>query len=151
MLSRWLIALAALLITGSVWILMNPSYQKSIESRVLYGLGDYERAYELAKESFELDSYNRMASTIMVQSQTALKFVRYNEDAERYKKEIRRIADQKSVTPAERAKIRMITSIMIDSYRTIAPTVITDEALIEQSRSNYTQFKTLHDELALPK
>lgn len=151
MLSKWLIGLIGIVIGLGVWIVINPSYQKSIEAKVQYGLGNYEEAFIYAKESFALDPYNRMASTVMTQSQTALKFVRYNEDAERYKAEIRRIADQKSVSPAERAKIRLITSIMIDSYRTIAPTVVTDDDLIKQARSNYEQFKMLHDELAIPK
>ena len=91
-----------------------------------------------------------MASTVMAQSQTALKFVRYNDDARRYIKEIRRIAAQQNVSPQDRAKIKMMAMIMIDAYRKIAPTVVIDKELVEETRSNYEQFKMLHDELALP-
>ncbi|MDD5716400.1 MAG: hypothetical protein PHW64_01235 [Sulfuricurvum sp.] len=151
MLSKWLIIVIATVLGLGGWILFHPSYQKSIESRFFYTLGHYDQAYALAKESFELDPYNRMASTIMAQSQIALKYVYYNAQAEKYKKEIRRIAAQKNVTPQERAKIKMISTIMVDSYSKIAPSVITDEGLVANAAENYKQFKMLHDELTSPK
>lgn len=151
MLSKWLIGLIALLIAAGVWMGINPSYEKSLESKVFFAMGKYEDAYKLAKEAFELDPYNRMASTVMTQSQTALLFVRYNDQARQYKERIAQIADQKNITEAERAKIRMMAAIMIDSFRTIAPTVVTDEALVREARSHYEQFKKLHDELAASK
>lgn len=150
MLSKWLVVLLAVIVGLGLWIVVNPSYQKSIESRLYYAMGSYEDAYSLSKEAFALDPYNRMASTVMAQSQTALKFVRYNDDARRYIKEIRRIAAQKNVSPQDRAKIKMMAMIMIDAYRKIAPTVVIDKELVEETRSNYEQFKMLHDELALP-
>jgi tetratricopeptide (TPR) repeat protein len=151
MLSKWLFGLFIVLAAAGIWVFSNPSYQKSLESKVRYAMGDFDGAYALAKESFEMDPYNRMASTVMAQSQTALKYVRYNEEAERYIKEIRRIADQKTVTPAERAKIKMMAAIMVDSYQKIAPTVVTDDELVMRARSNYEQFEKLHHELALPR
>jgi len=151
MLSKWLIALLAAIVGLGLWMVANPSYQKSIESRLYYAMGSYDEAYLLSKEAFDLDPYNRMASTVMAQSQMALRFVRYNEDAARYIKEIRRIAAQESVTPQERAKIKMMAMIMIDAYRKIAPTVVIDKALVEETRGNYEQFKMLHDELDLPR
>jgi len=151
MLSKWLIGLLIFVIGAGVWVVINPSYQKSVEARVQYTMGDYASAYALAKESFEMDPYNRMASTVMAQSQTALKFVRYIEEAEHYKKEIRRIADQKAVTPEQRAKTRMMADIMVDSYQKIAPTVVTDDALVHEARTNYEQFKKLRDELVIPR
>jgi len=150
MLSKWLVVLLAVIVGLGLWIVVNPSYQKSIESRLYYAMGSYDDAYSLSKEAFALDPYNRMASTVMAQSQTALKFVRYNDDARRYIKEIRRIAAQKNVSPQDRAKIKMMAMIMIDAYRKIAPTVVIDKELVEETRSNYEQFKMLHDELALP-
>ncbi|MDD2838882.1 MAG: hypothetical protein AB7U44_02160 [Sulfuricurvum sp.] len=150
MLSKWLVVLLAVIVGLGLWIVVNPSYQKSVESRLYYAMGSYDDAYSLSKEAFALDPYNRMASTVMAQSQTALKFVRYNDDARRYIKEIRRIAAQKNVSPQDRAKIKMMAMIMIDAYRKIAPTVVIDKELVEETRSNYEQFKMLHDELALP-
>ncbi|WP_298690630.1 hypothetical protein [uncultured Sulfuricurvum sp.] len=150
MLSKWLVVLLAVIVGLGLWIVVNPSYQKSVESRLYYAMGSYDDAYSLSKEAFALDPYNRMASTVMAQSQTALKFVRYNDDARRYIKEIRRIAAQQNVSPQDRAKIKMMAMIMIDAYRKIAPTVVIDKELVEETRSNYEQFKMLHDELALP-
>lgn len=151
MLSKWLIALLLGIVTMGLWIVVHPSYQKSFEARFSYAMGDYDKAYTLAKESFELDSYNRMASTVMAQSQMALKYVRYNELADKYNKEIRRIAAQKSVTPQERAKIKMMSQIIVDSYKKNASTVVLDQELVDRARSNYEQFKMLNDELASPR
>lgn len=148
MFSKWLIGLFMVLGLGGVWIVFNPSYQKSFEAKVWYAMGKYEEAYSYSKEAFEMDGYNRMASTIMAQSQTALKFVRYNKDADTYKRAIHTIADQPNISGSDRAKIRMMTSIMVDSYKKIAPTVVTDAALVEEAQNNYKQFKKLHDELA---
>jgi tetratricopeptide (TPR) repeat protein len=151
MLSKWLIALIVGVVGMVLWMFFHPSYQKSLESRLSYSMGRYDIAYTLAKESFELDPYNRMASTVMAQSQMALKYVRYNELAEKYKKEIHRIAEQKSVTPQDQAKIKMMSQIMIDSYRKNASTVVIDKDLVERAHSNYEQFKMLHDELTSPR
>lgn len=149
--SKWLIGLLIFIFGSGAWMFVHPSYQKSIEARFAYSMGEYDNAYLLAKESFALDSYNKMAATVMAQSQMALKYVRYNNDAEKYKKEIHRIAAQKNVTPQERAKIKMMTQIMIDAYANIGASVIIDQELVEKARSHYEQFKILNNELASPR
>ena len=149
--SKWLITLSIVIFALGGWIFFHPSYQKSIESRYLYAIGEYDQAYLLAKESFSLDPYNRMASTIMAQSQMSLKYVHYNADAKSYKKEIHRIAGQPKITPQERTKIRMMTKIMIDAYARLGSSVVVEQELIDEAHGHYEQFKNLHDELASPR
>ncbi len=136
------IAAALLLIMGG-YFLTNPSYQKSIQAKYYYEIGEYKEAYVLANEAFAMDVYNRMASTIMAQSKTSLKYVDYINTAKNYMNQINEIANQSSITDGDKAKIRMICSIMIDSYVKLAPSVVTDESLVEDAASYYKNFEQL--------
>ena len=59
----------------SIYFYINPSYKKSVQAKYYYEIGDYPEAYSLAKESFGLDLYNRMAATVMAGSITSLKIL----------------------------------------------------------------------------
>lgn len=151
MLSKWVVALLVSIMGLGVWIFFHPSYQKSAEGRLYYMIGEYDRAYDRSSEAFLLDPYNRMASTIMAQSKMAMKYVRYNEDARKYKKEIHRIAAQPNVSDQERSKIKMMTNIVIDGHGKLASSVVIDQSLIDEANEHYRQFKKLHDELVSPR
>ena len=126
-----------------IYFLVNPSYQKSIEAKYYYETGSYKEAYRLANEAFAIDVYNRMASTIMAQSKTSLRYVHYNDDAKKYMLEIDKIAKHDILLDADKAKMRLICQIMIDSYVKLAPSVITDNTLVEESASYYKNFEKL--------
>jgi hypothetical protein len=66
-----------------VFFVVNPSYEKSIEAKYYYEIGDYKEAQRLAKEAFSLDVYNRMSSTVMAQSAIAMEYLSYNRDAKK--------------------------------------------------------------------
>lgn len=136
------IALSMLLIMV-VYFLVNPSYEKSIRAKYYFEVGEYIEAYSLAKEAFSLDIYNRMAATIMAQSTTSLKYVKYNKLAQKYMKEIDEIALHKEISNADKAKIRLMCEIMISSYIKLAPSVITDKELVEKSATYYNSFEKL--------
>ena len=137
-----LIALSIMLIMG-VFFIVNPSYEKSIKAKYYYEMGNYQEALVLSKESFSLDVYNRMAATIMAQSITSLKYVKYIELGKRYMKDINEIATHEFISDADRSKIRLICEIMIGSYIKLAPSVITDDKLIEDSAIYYKKFEKL--------
>ena len=137
-----LIALSMIMVLF-MFFLLNPSYEKSIKSKYYYEMGDYKEAYVLASEAFSIDVYNRMASTIMAQSKTSLKYVKYNNTAKEYMKEINVIATHDIISDADKAKMKMMSKIMIDSYIKLAPSVITDRALVEESASHYKNFEKL--------
>ena len=123
--------------------LISPSYQKSIEAKYYYEMGSYKIAYSLANEAFSMDVYNRMASTIMAQSKTSLKYVSYLDDAKKYIKDIDTIAADGSITDAQRAKIKIMCKIMIDSYPKLAPSVITDKTLVDDAQKYFDKFEKL--------
>ncbi len=137
-----LFALATLLLMGG-YFLANPSYEKSIKAKYYFETGEYPQAYSLAKEAFALDVYNRMAATIMAQSKTSLKYVDYNKMAIKYMKSIDEIALHKEISEADKAKIRLMCEIMIGSYIKLAPSIITDSDLVQESASYHSKFEKL--------
>ena len=134
---------AVLLLIMGAYFLINPSYEKSLKAKYYYEIGEYREAYSLAKEAFSIDVYNRMAATIMAQSNTSLKYVRYIEDAQKYMKEIDFIAEHKEISSADKAKIRLMCEIMLSAYIKLAPSVITDDALVAQAAKYHDKFEKL--------
>ena len=142
------LALGSLLIMGG-YFLANPSYEKSLTAKYYYEMGDYKRANEIAKEAFSLDVYNRMASTVMAQSQNSLRYVKYNDMAKKYMADIDEIALHEDISNSDKAKIRLICGIMIDSYIKLAPSVITDKELVKESAIYYKNFEKLLEKVNL--
>ncbi len=136
------VALSILLIMG-LYFLTNPSYQKSIQAKYYFEMGDYKESLVLAKEAFSKDVYNRMASTIMAQSITALKYVSYIEMGKKHMLEINEIAKKSDIIDGDRAKIRMICEIMVDSYVKLAPSVVTDGSLVSDAAEYNSKFEKL--------
>ncbi len=126
-----------------LYFFINPSYERSLEAKFYYETGMYEKAYKLAKEAFELDPYNKMAVTIMTQSQYALRYVRYIQNAKKYIRKIEQMLQEGEVDDKKRAKIRTIASIMVESYKKLAPSVVVDKTLIKEAKSYYEQFSRL--------
>jgi len=137
-----IVALGFVLVMG-IYFLINPSYEKSIEAKYYYEVGEYDEAYRLANEAFSMDVYNRMASTIMAQSKTSLKYVAYIKQAKEYLKEINEIAKNDNISDAQRAKIKIMSEIMVDSYVKLAPSVITDSVLVKEAQKYHDDFETL--------
>ena len=63
--------------------------------------------------------------------------------AKDYMNKINDIANQSSITDADKAKIRMMSTIVIDSYVKLAPSVITDEELVRDAASYHKNFEQL--------
>lgn len=137
-----LIAFAMVAVMG-VYFMTNPSYEKSLEAKYYYEVGEYDRAYALANEAFSLDVYNRMASTIMAQSKTSLKYVKYIAQAKTFLAEINAMAEQETLSDSDRAKIKMMSEIVVDSFMKLAPSVITDKELVARAAKYHDDFEKL--------
>jgi len=127
----------------SMYFYTHPSYQKSLQAKYYYEIGDYNEAYALAKEAFGLDLYNRMAATVMAGSTTSLKYVKYINDGKKYMEDIGDIVTHDVISNADKAKIRLVCEIMLASYVKLAPSVVTDEALVIEAAKYYSKFKKL--------
>ena len=132
----------------AIYFILNPSYQKSLEAKFYYETGNYKEAYRLANEAFSMDIYNRMASTIMTQSQTSMKYEDYIKEAKEYLAKINEIVSKDSVSESDRAKIRMMSQIMVESYKKLAPSVVTDEKLVKEAREYYKNFEQLLEKVS---
>jgi len=143
--AKILIPLTALglIVVMIIYFLINPSYEKSLEAKYYYETGNYEKAYALANEAFSMDIYNRMASTIMAQSKTSLKYVKYVKQAKEYLRQINTIAAQAAISDADRAKIKLMSEVMVESYVKLAPSVITDKALVQKAAAYHKNFEQL--------
>jgi hypothetical protein len=132
-----------MLVAMGIYFLINPSYEKSLKAKYYYEIGEYKEALILAKEAFSLDVYNRMASTVMAQSITSLKYASYIADAKKYMHDINLIAEHETITDADKAKIRTICNIMISAYVKLAPSVVTDSDLVEDAAKYHNDFEKL--------
>ncbi len=136
------LAVLFLVIMG-LFFLVNPSYEKSIEAKYYYNTGNYKKAYKLANEAFSIDVYNRMAATIMAQSKTSIKYQKYIQQAKKYMQEINLIAAKNSISDADKARMKMMSEIMVDSYVKLAPSVITDKDLVAKAAKYHDDFEKL--------
>ncbi|WP_456485914.1 hypothetical protein [Hydrogenimonas sp.] len=144
----WYALLASmLLISMAIFAWTNPSYEKAFEAKWHYFLGEYDKAYDLAKEAYDLDRYNRMAFTIMTQTDVARKYLDYIEEGQRYLNIIEKIADHPPISEADKIRIKMICEVMMGRYAMLKPTKLTDKKLIDEARAMYERFKTIYDSI----
>lgn len=149
----WVLISFATIVLMVMYFMFNPSYERSIQAKYYYATGEYKTAHRLATEAFELDSYNRMAATIMTQSQMAMKFVDYIEQSKAYQKQISAIANAKHISRSDKAKMKLICEIMMESYDKISliyrdgRAVVLDEALVEEARKYHQQFADLYEKI----
>ncbi|MEA2098530.1 MAG: hypothetical protein U9P72_00195 [Campylobacterota bacterium] len=135
-------AISALLIMG-IYFISSPSYEKSIQAKYYYEIGEYKEAYTLARESFSLNQYNRMASTVMAQSKISLEYILFIEEAKKYMDDINQIATNDIISSADKSKIRMMCEIIIGSYIKLAPSVVTDTNLTKSAAKYNSMFEKL--------
>ena len=143
--TRYLFPLTAVGFVGvmAIYFLLNPSYQRSIEAKYYYEIGEYKEAYSLAQEAFGMDVYNRMAATIMAQSTTSLKYEDYIKQAKNFLSQVNEIANHESISNADRSRIKLMSEIVTDSYVKLAPSIITDSELVEQAKKYHDDFEQL--------
>jgi len=147
--SKYWLLIAALL-TVAVMVLyfyMHPSYKLSLEAKVYYSIGDYDSALKTAKKAYQMDTYNRMAFTVVVQSRHAKKHLEFIEMAKEYYAKIKKISQQQEVSKADRVRIKMLTQIVLDSYKRLKATPLIDTVLIEDAKKYYENFMQLQQRL----
>jgi len=129
------------------FFLFNDSYKKSLQARVYFGLGEYNKAFVLSNEAYLSDPYNRMALTILNASKASLKYEKYIKDAKNYLKTIEKISAKKSIDKSQLAKIKLICEVMMGQYEKLKPIIISDGDLAETATKEYKKFKKIYEEL----
>ncbi len=110
-------------------------------------LGNYESAYNLAKKALNEDSYNKMANTIVIQSQIALTYEKYIEQGNSYLKIIDSISSKKEYSKKDKTKIKFMCEIIIQGYDELKPSTLTDDNLLKNSKKMQKKFQQLYEEL----
>jgi len=133
-----------LLLLMVLFALTNPSYEKAFKAKWYYMSGEYDQALILAKEAYKLDPYNRVALTVMRQTEIAQKFVDYIKEGKAYLEQIEAIANNPPIQQSDKIRIKMMCEVMIDKYSSLPSSKLTESELIEQAKEMYEKFKTLY-------
>lgn len=133
-----------LLLLMVLFALVNPSYEKAFRAKWYYTSGEYDKALILAKEAYELDSYNRVALTVMRRTEIAKKFEDFIKEGENYLKHIETIANNPPIEEADKIRIKMMCEIMIDRYLSLTPSKLIDDSLIIRAKEVYEKFNKLY-------
>ncbi len=131
----------------AIYFLLSHSYQLSLEAKFYYHLGNYQQAKHLAKQAHEKNRYNRMAATVMTQSQLALEYVDYNAQAQSYLHEIERISKQKFIEKADRIRVKFMAEIMIERFPKLTPTVVIDPDLKKRAQNYAQEFEKIREKI----
>jgi tetratricopeptide (TPR) repeat protein len=110
-------------------------------------VGNYEKAYELAKKANDSDSYNKMAFTVLAQSKIALEYVNYIKEGNEYFKKIDKISSKKEYSDADKVRIKLMCEIMLGNYKKLVPTKLTNKDLIKDAKKSRDKFLQLYKEL----
>ncbi len=149
MLSKFVLVIAAIifLILSSFYFIYDSSYQNSFEARFYYFIGNYSKAREFAKIAYDKDQYNKMAFTVLTQSEIAMKYVNYIESGNKYFEQINAISSKKEYKNADKIKIKMMCEIMMGEYKNLPSSKLINKELEKNAKEMDMKFKQLHKEL----
>jgi len=136
-----------MLALGGLFFFSSSSYQNSFQARMYYFLGDYEQAYALAKRAYDEDVYNKMAFTVLTQSDIALQYEAYIYEGNSYLDIINTMSTKESISEADRSRIKIMSEIMIDGFLALPSSKLTEKGLKESAQTMREKFRALHREL----
>ena len=129
------------------FVTLSPSYKNALGAKFYYEMGDYETAYKLSKSAYHKDIYNKLAHTVMVQSEISQKYALYIARSNRYLENIQKISKSGKVSKVNLDKIRMMCDIAVSDYAELKPSNLTDSDLQEEAKRIKDKFLTLQKEL----
>ncbi|WP_314040183.1 hypothetical protein [Campylobacter showae] len=145
---------AVILIIGALlaaifvsFVTLSPSYKNALGAKFYYEMGDYETAYKLSKSAYHKDIYNKLAHTVMVQSEISQKYALYIARSNGYLENIQKISKSGKVSKINLDKIRMMCDIAVSDYAELKPSNLTDSDLQEEAKRIKDKFLTLQKEL----
>ncbi|MFC2750169.1 MAG: hypothetical protein ACFN38_03510 [Campylobacter sp.] len=129
------------------FVTLSPSYKNALGAKFYYEMGDYETAYKLSKSAYHKDIYNKLAHTVMVQSEISQKYALYIAHSNGYLENIQKISKSGKVSKVNLDKIRMMCDIAVSDYAELKPSNLTDSDLQEEAKRIKDKFLTLQKEL----
>lgn len=129
------------------FVTLSPSYKNALGAKFYYEMGDYETAYRLSKSAYHKDIYNKLAHTVMVQSEISQKYALYIARSNGYLENIQKISKSGKVSKVNLDKIRMMCDIAVSDYAELKPSNLTDSDLQEEAKRIKDKFLTLQKDL----
>jgi hypothetical protein len=130
-----------------LYLVLSPSYQKSIKAKYYYLIGDYETAYIISTQSYKLNRYNKMAFSIRQQSLIHMKYIDFLKNSlDRYT-QIRRIVNKDKITRGDKLKIKIICEIVFDEFKQLNHTILTRKDLIKRAEEQNNNYKELYEDV----
>ncbi len=129
------------------FVTLSPSYKNALGAKFYYEMGDYETAYKLSKSAYHKDIYNKLAHTVMVQSEISQKYALYIARSNGYLENIQKISKSGKVSKVNLDKIRIMCDIAVSDYAELKPSNLTDSDLQEEAKRIKDKFLTLQKEL----
>lgn len=129
------------------FVTLSPSYKNALGAKFYYEMSDYETAYKLSKSAYHKDIYNKLAHTVMVQSEISQKYALYIARSNGYLENIQKISKSGKVSKVNLDKIRMMCDIAVSDYAELKPSNLTDSDLQEEAKRIRDKFLTLQKEL----
>jgi len=142
-----LLGITAFISISFAFLVINPSYQKSIEAKFLLFGDEYEEAFFAAKESLILDPYNKMAISVLNRAGSEIEYIRYIEQSKEYMSQIIIIADSKNITKADRLRVKQMCKYMIERYDILKNSRQASKELQEEASSYFLRFKEIYEEV----
>lgn len=112
----FILLLLVLSIAVYFYYIFDKSYVLSAEAKKYYKAGDFKEASELAQRAYDLNIYNRMAFTVLVQSQESIKWKRYIDETKKYIRFIETVSYKEDIPRSDLIRIKMICEISIANY-----------------------------------
>ncbi len=118
-----------------------------MEAKYFFEIGEYKKAYNLAKEAYTLNPYNRMAFSLKTQSKIAGEWQHFINDANDFFKKTEEIADKENITKKDKLRIKIMLEILIGEYKTLTPSILLPKELKQKANKKYIKAKKLYEKL----
>jgi len=125
----------------------NTSYRLSLESKYYFEVGEFDKAYNLAKKAYILDPYNKMAFTVKTQAKIAQQWQHFINDANNFFKDIEIISDKKNITDKDKLRIKIMLEILLSEYKTLPSSLLIPKYLKKEAKIQYLKARELYEKL----
>jgi hypothetical protein len=144
----FILLLVILVIAIYFYYIFDKSYVLSAEAKKYYGAGDFKEASELAQKAYDLNTYNRMAFTVLVQSQESLKWKKYIDETKKYLDFVEAVSYKEAISKSDLIRIKMICEISMANYEKLNQNnMMIDPFLKKDATRLHKEILAIRDEL----
>ena len=144
---KFILSLLIFFSLGGLYLYFNPSYKKSFEAKFYYSIENYEQAHKLSSEALVYNRYNKMAMTIKNQSEIAIEYKNFIKEAQAYLAKIKDLSKNDNLSKKDRIRIKLICEIVLDKFKTLSATLLTNKSLTTLAKAYRDKFQELYEKV----